>query len=254
MHRRVVIYTFVVGNYDTPKEPKNLPEDFSWVCIKPNSQEIKDLGINNPKMASVYYKLHPEILFPNVEWSLCLDANISITDEKFYSVISSLIDDDTVYAGIKHPQRDDIYEESWRIIRNGRDSLRNMFRVTRFLKKEGMPRHYGMDETNIILRKHSDPRIGAFDKLWWEMYCKYPKRDQMTHSYCLWKSGLESVKLLPEGENARNCPLLEYRMHGSDAHAKDKTLKGKMNDAARAFKKALFKIHLYLLGISIIGD
>lgn len=248
MSQKIAIYTVIVGNYDSPKDPVNLPDDFSWTCIRPDSNQLQSLGISNPKIASVYYKTHPEELFPDSEWSLFVDGNINIIDEQFYSAVRNLVAQDTLYAGIRHPQRDDIFDESWRIIRNGRDTLRNMRRVTRFLKKEGMPRHFGLTETNVVLRKHSNPKVAEFDKLWWETYSCYPQRDQMTQSYCIWKTGLDVKYLLPEGYSARNSSLFEYTMHGKDAQQKDRSIKGRYRDALRALLKIIFRIHLTIIG------
>jgi len=249
---KVAIYTCITAGYDKAWSAENLPEDFEWFCFVPGNEETSRLGLSSPSQANRYFKMHPETLFSEeYEYSLYLDGNIKIINQSFFDTIRKLIKEDVIYAGIKHPQRDDVYQESFRIIRNGRDSISNMKKVTRFLKEEGFPEHYGMMENNIILRKHSDDRIKEFDSLWWDMFTKYPNRDQMTHSYCLWKTGIPTSYIFKEGEDARTSSELEYTFHGSDNKGKDNSIKGKFKDAYRLVAKLIYKKHLKGLGIEI---
>ncbi|MCQ2147401.1 MAG: DUF616 domain-containing protein [Bacteroidales bacterium] len=243
---KIAIYTCVTGGYDKLSSPKNLPEDFGWFCftasIGEETKAPRDCR-DNIDIAR-WHKMHPESVIPNeYDYSVWIDGNIQIVDSRFYDIIRNLINDNVKYAGIKHPQRDDVFEEAYKIICNGKESLCNMTRVTRFLKREGMPRHSGLDETNVIFRAHKSSEIIAFDNLWWNTYFNYPHRDQMSHPYCMWKTGLSNTHLLEEGCDARTSPLFAYTNH-DPSKVKDLSLKGRYKDGKRAVIKWIFRTYL----------
>jgi len=68
-------------------------------------------------------------------------------------------------------------------------------------KAAGFPASYGLNETNIVYRRHKNPEIIRVMDEWWAMIEKYSKRDQLALSFILWKHGItvESVSF----ENAR---------------------------------------------------
>lgn len=238
--KRLIVYTCVTGGYDSVSAPSVIPEWADYVCF---GSGTAPRGLDRIQAAR-YHKLNPHIVLPEgYEYSLWIDGNIDILSMDFFEKLKSLMDEGALYAGIHHPQRDDVFDESVRILRNGRESFGRLLKVTRFLKKEGMPRHWGLDETNVILRRHQDPAVISFDELWWEMLLRWTSRDQMTQSYCLWKTGLPHTHLLPEGESAQDSPWFRYTFHGSK-YVKDKSIKGRWKDAARAAKVALYRIIL----------
>lgn len=236
---KLIVYTCVTGGYDSVSRPSALPEWADFLCFGqdlPITWEAKD----NTQLAR-YAKLNPHLVLPEgYGYSLWIDGNIDIVDPAFFSRVMEMMDDGVLFAGLHHPQRDDAYEESLRILKNGRERFCRLVRVVRFLEKEGFPRHFGLDETNVILRRHDDPGVREFDGLWWDMLRTWTNRDQMTQSYCFWKTGLEHSHFLPEGQCAQNHPWFRYSFHGRP-YIKDKTLRGRAKDAIRALKVLIFK-------------
>ena len=68
--------------------------------------------------------------------------------------------------------------------------MKNCNSVLSFLKKKGMPRHYGLNETNVIYRKHTESSIINLMESWWNCIRDISKRDQLSFSYVLWKNGI----------------------------------------------------------------
>ena len=66
---------------------------------------------------------------------------------------------------------------------------------------------------NVILRKHNEHAIVVFDEMWWSLFCKYAKRDQLCHPYCYMTCGLPFDFLLPREFCARNHPFFLYVKH-----------------------------------------
>jgi len=239
--KKLVIYTCVTGGYDEVKAPSVLAPWADYVCFDQDYAGAPS-GLD-ASMLSRWFKLNPHILFPDYEYSLWIDGNIDITSEELYSLIESQMSSEVLYSGIHHPQRDDVYEESYRILSNGREKPSRLRKTVKFLRREGFPEHYGLMENNVILRRHNDPAVVSFDELWWSLMLRYSHRDQMTQSYCLWKSGIKPEFLLPEGSSTRNHPWFAYTGHGP-VYVKDLSLKGRIKDGRMALRKFFYRAFL----------
>lgn len=227
--KRLVVYTCVTGGYDTVRRPSILPEWADWKAF--TEADYPDCR---------YPKLNPHEVFPDYEYSLWIDGNIDIVSPEFWTVVEDMIARGVQYAGIAHPQRDDVFEESLRILKNDRETLCKLVKVAKFLRAEGMPRHFGLNENCIILRAHNAPEVVEFDKLWWQMFSRFSRRDQMTWSYCAWKSGLQTEYLLPKGSNVREHNWVTCSVHGKEYK------KNLFKDAVRKIKVSWFKRWLAL--------
>lgn len=240
--KKLVIYTCVTGAYDKVRTPSVIPSWADYRCFDENFCDAPK-GLDD-SMLSRWFKLNPHLLFPDYEYSLWIDGNIDIRGDEIYSIIESQMGTGVLYSGIRHPERDDVYEEAMRILSNRRETPRRLRRTVRFLRKEGFPEHWGLMENNVILRRHNAPEVVAFDELWWSLMLRYSHRDQMTQSYCLWKTGIRPEYLLPEGFSARNHPSFAYTYHGP-VYEKRRSLVGLARDGQTAARKKLF--YLFLL-------
>lgn len=245
--RKIVVYTCVTGAYDAPKRPSALPAGADYVCFTPDAEscppgapEGMDL---DDQMLSRWYKLNPHLLFPDYEYSLWIDGNIDLLGGELFATIEEQTARGVLYSGIRHPERDDVYAESYKILANGRDVARRLRRTVRFLRSEGFPRHAGLMENNVILRRHNDPAVVSFDELWWSLMLRYSHRDQMTQGYCLRKCGIEPSYLIPEGFSARNHPSFAYTGHGP-VYVKDRSLRGLARDGMTVLRKFFYRLFL----------
>lgn len=251
---RIAVYTCVTGSYD---KLNGLSTKVPWAdfvffgeigtaCegwdVRPINWVDKVPGGDNIAL-SRYAKLNPHVVLPEYEYSLWIDGNVDICQEALYERLAKMMDEGVLYGGLSHPERDDVYDESLRIVRNARESLPKVMRVIRFLKSEGMPRHFGLNENNVILRRHNEPSVIAFDVLWWEMFMRFSHRDQLTWSYCMWKTGLKQELILPQGKCARNSSEFGYTLHGRQ-YVKDRSLRGRLRDALTAAKVSVYRLFL----------
>ena len=220
---KIIIYTCITGGYDSLPEPVTVPEDFHFVCFasspesfKSTSWELRPLpstAKGGNKQKSRYPKFLPHEFFPDCRYSLWMDANIRISDAAFFDIIRDKVRQGVRFAAIRHPLRDDVYQEAEECIRIGRAASEDMKKVCSFLKSEAYPEHSGMTENNIILREHNDPEVVASDIQWKELFDRFPFRDQLLSGYCLKSHGIEPEFILDGGTNSRNCGCLEYRVH-----------------------------------------
>ncbi len=255
--KRLVIYTCITGGYDTLPDPSAVCPYIDYVCFTDSPTPVTE-GVwefrplsrreRTATLTSRWHKLHPHELFPDCEYTLWIDGNVTIADVRLYDRLESMMTSGVTIAGLRHPSRDDVYEEALRILHGRRETLPNVMNTARFLRREGMPRHFGLYESNVILRRHGDPGVIAFDNLWWDMLHRFSGRDQLSQTYCLWKTGLSYDLILPDGSNVRNHPFFGYTLHGP-VYVKQKTVKGRLRDASTAFNEMIFKLWGRLSGV-----
>lgn len=229
---RKVIYSAITGSYDAILQPRVVAEGWDYVMFVEGTSGCADgacdqggakVGVweirritedyGGPILTSRYYKLNPQEVLPEYDWWLWVDGNIEILDGGLYEAAEGAIAGDKKYYGLPHPVRDDVAEEILQTHRLRMISYSKAIKLLDFLyKQEGLPRHCGLLENNIILRRNC-PAINEFNALWWKMLCTYPTRDQYTNAYCLWKCGIQPGMLLGPGINARNHPGLDVKCH-----------------------------------------
>jgi len=219
-----VIYTSIVGDFDNLIQPPVTDEDFDYICFVKKGLITSDrIGVwsireipfnsNDNRALSRYPKLQPHKVLADYDYSLWIDGNVSIKDDNIYKIIKNKIADSIVYSGLNHWGRDCVYDEAVGIANSVKEPFLHLAKTVRFLKKQHFPKHYGLYENNVILRKHNDPMIINFDDLWWNLFCQYAQRDQLFHTYCYRIYNLKFDYLLPKRYCARNHPYFIYVQH-----------------------------------------
>ena len=217
-----VIYTALVGNYDSLMQPAAVDPEFDYICFsdcikgpKVGVWEIRPIPFTSPSHTRVarYSKLQPHVVLPEYEYSVWMDANILIKGEEFYEKVNAKISEGVKMAFVPHPSRDCVYEEIVRCYRDVRISFRDAVKQRRHLLAMGYPEHWGLMETGMILRRHNDQDVIRISDAWWEELQNYTFRDQLSQMPACWKNGIRPELLLGEGKNARNVPYLEVVRH-----------------------------------------
>lgn len=197
---RIAIYTCIIGNYDDVAEPVWIPDNcdfyivtnqivnkeskWKYIGLEKFDKEIKNLSnieINR------YFKMHPEIIFPDYKYSIYLDGNIQpVTDlTEFINKIGKC-----GIAAHKHCFRNSVYEEAEVVAYLKRDKPERIKKHIEYLKSVGMPENYGLIECNILAREHHNPICKAVMKTWWEEFMAQSKRDQLSFMHALYLHGI----------------------------------------------------------------
>lgn len=221
-----VIYSAVVGNYDTVKQPQVIHPEYDYILFSNTVKEdyvgvwqircIDYSNLDNTRIAR-YVKTHPIELLPEYETSVWMDSNICICTDYIYKRVEELIERYVVISTIQHNRRDCIYDEAFVIINYAYDKESIVIRQMNYLVKNGYERNLGLCETGVLFRKHT-PEVDYFNKEWWSLIDKYSKRDQLSFNYVLWKTKLNFEYLLPEGKSVRNVVDFKYAKHQKDTN------------------------------------
>jgi hypothetical protein len=82
----------------------------------------------------------------------------------------------------KHPSRDCIYEEAVQakgLFHPSETIRRDIDRQIEHYRQIGIPRHIGMAECGVIIRRNK-PIVNRFNEAWWAEICCYSQRDQIS--------------------------------------------------------------------------
>lgn len=208
----------MVGGYDDIIQPSIIDSRFDYILFS-NDFEKEYVGVwkvrkipnvikNDNKRLSRYPKTHPETLLSEYDFSLYIDANIQICDKWVYDRFVELAEKDVEFAGVKLvlTGRDCIYRHAYDIcVRRIAHDYETIVQMNE-LYKRGFPEHFGLNENNVIFRKHTN-RMAKVDEEWWWWITHYSFRDQFSYMYCLWKYDIKLEYFLPMGLDARNNSL-----------------------------------------------
>ena len=213
---KIAIYTCNIGNYDDVVPPLYLPENCDYYVIsdkKPNFGDFDDFTyIDSTKytqglsgiQASRYIKMHPHVLFKEYEYSLYTDGNIRLISDP-----TPLIQRIGNYGIALHQHflRCCLYDEAkvCLIYKRGQSDIINT-QIAKY-ENQGMPQHFGLFETGILLRKHNEKRCIELMENWWEEFMSFPSRDQLSLLYICWKNGIKYSDIGILGNNLRENPL-----------------------------------------------
>lgn len=213
-----VIYTVLTGNYDHLAQPEVVDPSFDYVCFTDKAGQdgiwqLREIPFAsaNPILRARYAKLHPHLLLPEYELSVFMDANLCITGEAFYQRISA---QEAPLALLEHPSRDCVYEELRYCYLKDKLSTRAAHGLLCRYKQMRMPCHFGLYETNVVLRRHLDAAVVALDEQWWTLLeASRCTRDQLSLTPALHLESLQPALLLGRGLSARNVPYIRYSLH-----------------------------------------
>ena len=218
-------YCFISLGYDPIKSHKKICFDWDYVCFTDDPKLLKKrcVGIWDIKPAietsfdskrnSGWHKTHPEICCAGYEYSVWIDGNVNVLTHYLYKQICNRKDKKIITP--IHNLRNCIYDECDAVCVAGYEQCDIANRVKKFLSDYKMPRHYGLNETNIMFREHNDSNVLSIDHMWWKMIKNYSKRDQLSFSYVLWKHGIkpEDISINNTREDRKNFCVKNHPNH-----------------------------------------
>lgn len=221
--KQFVVYTVQTGGYDMVQQPLVVDDRFDYILFtdiiesqKDGVWELREIPFKDSNLSrmSRYPKMHCSELLPDYKASLYIDANIQITGHRIYDRCIEMYNQGVEWAGIFHPERDCIYDEACEVVKRGLEEEKVVFTWCHQLREENYPRHNGLLENNTIFRIHNQ-NIESVNKLWWNTYLKYSRRDQLTLCYVLWKYPIHTDYLLPFGEHYKKSTTISCYGHNA---------------------------------------
>ncbi|MBN1973073.1 MAG: glycosyltransferase [Sedimentisphaerales bacterium] len=195
---KVVVYTAIIGNYDPLIIPEYITNDWDYVCFTdteiPGEHifEIRktDYHHSDPARIARYIKTHPHLYFSEYDYSIWVDSSIMIRGPHLENSIKQCINRKVLLMCNPHPHRDCIYDELKKCITLNKDDKAVMEAQVERYKNEGFPEKSGLLETGLLIRKHNEEKVKAFNEIWWNEIENGSRRDQLSVMYALWKNKL----------------------------------------------------------------
>lgn len=175
-----VIYTAIIGPYETLKEPLIITPGWKYICFT-DQPFISDVWRirkpNNPNYTPQMFARYLKIMFQNH-----LDADISIWVDGSFTINTDLNDwvkdhHKGQFSAPKHPWRNDVFEEAQVCIAQNRGDKNQIIKQMNFYLDK-VPRNNGLIQSGILIRTHTDT-VKALCQAWWMELLNHSVRDQI---------------------------------------------------------------------------
>jgi len=181
---RDVRYTAFVEGVTLPRPP--------WARL-PVPTEDRD-----PTRRARQMKVLAHRSLPKAEYSLWVDGCFRIEADFFTHGLPRwlgfLRDGDADLLTFKHTEHDCTYVHAARIVDVGTDAPRVVHAQMQRYREAGLPEHAGMVQTNVLLRRHTEP-VQLFNERWWQEIQAGSRRDQLSFVWAARAEGLRYLAL-----------------------------------------------------------
>lgn len=189
---RIVVYTAIVNNYDVLRNPTFFDPTIDYVCFTDQPRWLK-LSTNtiwqiraipaaklDATRLNRLVKLQPHIYFPDYDYSVYVDGGMDVIGD-----IRALLEryNHPAMLSFAHPLRDCIYDEGEVCIQMRKEDPSKIRTQLAFYESEGHPRHFGMIEANVLIRRHGDAEVHKVMNAWWHEVQIRSRRDQLSFPY-----------------------------------------------------------------------
>ncbi|MCE4050847.1 glycosyltransferase domain-containing protein [Bacillus sp. Au-Bac7] len=197
MKKRVVIYTAITKGDDELKEPAIKSNQCDYICFTDDPALISSTWQIRPLPPSDLdierqcrqVKIMPHFFLPEYEFSIWVDGSMEITGDIDELIEQYFLLGDRPLYTFKHPLRDCIYEEANECIKQGCDNEEIIRDQLAKYKEEYYPKHNGLIESSVILRKTHSPDVMQLMEQWWKLVKNFSRADQLSFNYAAWVSG-----------------------------------------------------------------
>lgn len=197
--KKCVVYTAIAGDFDSLKE-NQAKSDCDYIAftdkpVKSKTWQIRNINdylppiyqrLDNNRRAK-WFKLFPNRLFPDYEYSLWIDGSIE-TLTPIEQLISRYMSNKEHWAVHKHASRTCIVDEAFACASLKKDSPDVMSKqLAKYFVRYNYPKNNGLAENTVILRKHGSKKVINLANEWWNEIIEHSRRDQLSFNFVAWK-------------------------------------------------------------------
>lgn len=218
---RVVVYTAIVGSYDSLKLPEVINSDFDYVVF--SDMALEDTGVwdvvpitffhEDDTRTARFIKTHPHHLLSSYDVAIWIDSNVMIIGDMlplFYKYKESGF----VIGAIPHRSRSNVFQEAEACHNQSKDDLETMQRQLDLYRSKGFY-HDDLIESNFLIMNLRDSKLIGFLNAWWNEIDCFSRRDQLSVNYAMQKIGIDWLRLMDKPDNVRTYDAFAYVAHDS---------------------------------------
>lgn len=224
--KKICVYTCITGDYDNIHEIEKKELGIDYYLFTNNKKiksstwnviYIEDNTLDNQRLSRRIKMLGDPIINENYDISLWMDASV-VFKSSIKEFIKKYHDSKKApFSAFVHHSRSCIYDEAIACIKERKDTKENIEKHINFLKQENYPPKNGLYEMTVFIKEHNNKVVKETMKLWFEMICKYSKRDQLSFMYCVWKT---KMKINPINLNVWKNPYFVWVKHNFEKEIK----------------------------------
>ena len=199
---KTIIYTVIIGNYDTIKQPLVIEEGVEYVLFT-NNPEIKDAGVwkvvqilseewpgrtareNNILLSRKVKMLPHEYLPEGAEWSIYIDADMVI--KRPLTELLNNLHSKTLFAACRHSYCKNVQEEIADLLAKNMVQPEQVKEQWQKYTEWGFSDDLGISENGLLIRRHNNQHVQSLMQLWWSEYQQGCLRDQVSMMPCMYK-------------------------------------------------------------------
>ncbi len=212
-----VIYTAIFGEKDKLKRIEQY-EAIDYVLftddpeIKSDQFEIRVVPriFDDPVRDARYYKILAHKCLTSYQYSLWIDANISLDGVDIHELFDTYLHNDDLAVHL-HPRRICLYEEAAVCLRIDKDNPVLIESQMKFYKDRGFPENEGLISSGIIFRRNTI-NTQKFNEAWWHEIQKFSRRDQLSFPYVRKKLDFKHYSI-PGHVRLKNVPGFSITPH-----------------------------------------
>ncbi len=185
-----VIYTALFGAYDVLKDPLVVDESAYYLCFTDN-RELKSDVWNivvlatdklDPRKSARALKMLPHRIFPHIELSLWVDAKCLVV-EHTRPLVDALYTSRENFACFPHSVRSRVKSEALACMIRGYDSPFKIAKQWLNYWMKGFRDDTHLIESTVLVRKHNEPGVIAFQVAWLQEVLTRSIRDQLSFNF-----------------------------------------------------------------------
>lgn len=200
MKKKICVYTCITGTYDEIQEIEKKEENIDYYLFTNNKEiysdtwkvvYIEDDCLDNQQLSRKIKMLGHPLIDKKYDISIWMDANINFQKSINDFVKEYYDESEAPFSAFKHHARSCIYEEANVCIQKRKDSKEKIREHIEFLKSQKYPKNNGLYEMTVFIKNHNNKSVEKTMKTWFDMVCKYSKRDQLSFMYSVWKNKMK---------------------------------------------------------------
>ncbi len=191
------IITYIYAGYDQLKDPVVVTPGWDYLCFSDTalSSTVWEPRVvptdldhpTDPKRLASFIKIMHHVCLPE-DYDVCvmIDGSMQINTcldrflEEFWSP-------DTDMTIARHPERTCVFDEAEAVLDLQFDDPETVQAQMGRYAKEGLPRHYGLYGSRLMVKNHHSPRLHSMCALWARELARGSRRDQLSLPYALWR-------------------------------------------------------------------
>jgi len=221
------IYSVIIGNYDTIKQPLELTSGADYFLFT-NNPTIQEAGVwkvvqipseewtgrtareNNILLSRKVKMLAHEYLPQGYDVSVYVDADMLI--KRPLTELLDVLNNETLFAACRHSYCASVRQEINDLINKGMVDAHQVEQQWQRYVEWGFKDNLGISENGLLIRRHHDARVIQLMELWWGEYQQGCLRDQVSLMPCIHRTGFLPYFQFIE-ENIRQNAYVDVMRH-----------------------------------------